>query len=64
MVAFMDYKQDDISRPAAIPGWSEIDYNQGGGWLNSTRVAPHIFTDYAQTLDMHDATLTTSYRFV
>lgn len=64
MVAFMDYKKDDISRPAAIPGWSEIDYNPGGGWLNSTRVAPHIFADYAQTLDMHDATLTTSYRFV
>ena len=64
MVAFMDHKKDDISRPAAIPGWSEIDYNPGGGWLNSTRVAPHIFTDYAQTLDMHDATLTTSYRFV
>jgi trehalose/maltose hydrolase-like predicted phosphorylase len=64
MVAFMDYAKDDISRPAAIPGWSEIDYNPGGGWLNSTRVAPHIFTDYAQTLNMRDATLTTSYRFV
>src|SRR3546814_15857418 len=34
MVAFMDYKPGDISRPAAIPGWSEIDYNPGGGWLN------------------------------
>jgi trehalose/maltose hydrolase-like predicted phosphorylase len=64
MVAFMDYAKDDISRPAAIPGWSEIDYNPGGGWLNSTRVAPHIFADYAQTLNMRDATLTTSYRFV
>jgi len=64
MVAFMDYAKDDISRPAAIPGWSEIDYNPGGGWLNATRVAPHIFTDYAQTLNMRDATLTTSYRFV
>ena len=64
MVAFMDYAKDDISRPAAIPGWSEIDYNPGGGWLNSTRVAPHIFADYAQTLNMHDATLATSYRFV
>jgi len=64
MVAFMDYAQDDIARPAAVPGWSEIDYNAGGGWLNSTRIAPHIFTGYAQTLDMHDATLTTSYRFV
>jgi protein-glucosylgalactosylhydroxylysine glucosidase len=64
MVAFMDYAKDDISRPAAIPGWSEIDYNQGGGWLNSTRVAPHIFTNYVQTLNMRDATLSTSYRFV
>ena len=64
MVAFMDYAQGDISRPAAVPGWSEIDYNPGGGWLNSTRVAPHIFADYAQTLNMRDATLTTSYRFV
>jgi len=64
MVAFMDYAKDDIARPAAIPGWSEIDYNPGGGWLNSTRVAPQIFADYAQALDMHDATLTTSYRFV
>ncbi|HJU07978.1 MAG TPA: glycoside hydrolase family 65 protein, partial [Rhodanobacteraceae bacterium] len=27
MVALMDYTQGDISRPAAIPGWSEIDYN-------------------------------------
>ena len=64
MVAFMDYAKDDIARPAAIPGWSEIDYNPGGGWLNSTRLAAQIFADYAQTLNMHDATLTTSYRFV
>jgi trehalose/maltose hydrolase-like predicted phosphorylase len=64
VVAFMDYAKDDIARPAAVPGWSEIDYNPGGGWLNSTRVAPHIFSDYAQTLNMRDATLTTSYRFV
>lgn len=63
MVAFMDYKPDDIARPAAIPGWSEIDYNPGGGWLNSTRVDAKIFADYAQTLDMHDGTLTTHYRF-
>ena len=63
MVAFMDYAKDDIARPAAVPGWGEIDYNPGGGWLNSTRVAPQIFRDYAQTLDMHDATLTTQYRF-
>jgi len=64
MVAFMDYKPGDIARPAAIPGWSEIDYNPGGGWLNSTRIDKTIFTDYAQTLDMHDSTLSTRYRFV
>lgn len=64
MVAFMDYAKGDISRPAAIPGWSEIDYNPGGGWLNSTRLDPKIFANYAQTLNMHDGTLTTSYRFV
>src|SRR5690348_7803487 len=63
MVAFMDYKPGDISRPAAIPGWSEIDYNPGGGWLNRTRLDGSIFQDYAQTLDMRDATLTTRYRF-
>ncbi len=63
MVAFMDYAKDDIARPAAVPGWSEIDYNPGGGWLNSTRVAPQIFADYSQTLDMYDATLATRYRF-
>ena len=64
MVATMDYAKDDIARPAAIPGWNEIDYNPGGGWLNATRLGKEIFTDYAQTLDMYDATLSTSYRFV
>ncbi|WP_243041950.1 glycosyl hydrolase family 95 catalytic domain-containing protein [Dyella sedimenti] len=63
MVATMDYAKDDIARPAAIPGWNEIDYNPGGGWLNSTRLGKEIFTDYAQTLDMYDATLETRYRF-
>jgi hypothetical protein len=63
MVAFMDYTKDDISRPAAIPGWSEIDYNPGTGWMNSTRLDPKTFAGYSQTLDMHDGTLTTGYRF-
>ena len=63
MVAFMDYDKADISRPAAIPGWSEIDYNPGGGWINSTRLDDKIFANYSQTLDMHDGTLTTRYRF-
>ncbi|MDE2225471.1 MAG: glycoside hydrolase family 65 protein [Xanthomonadaceae bacterium] len=63
MVAFMDYTKGDISRPAAIPGWSEIDYNPGTGWMNSTRLDPEIFSGYSQTLNMHDGTLTTHYRF-
>jgi trehalose/maltose hydrolase-like predicted phosphorylase len=63
MVAFMDYTQGDIARPAAIPGWSEIDYNPGTGWMNSTHLAPNIFADYAQTLNMRDGTLTTGYQF-
>jgi trehalose/maltose hydrolase-like predicted phosphorylase len=63
MVAFMDYDKRDISRPAAIPGWSEVDYNPGGGWINSTRLDKKIFADYTQTLDMYDGTLTTRYRF-
>lgn len=63
MVAFMDYTKGDISRPAAIPGWSEIDYNPGTGWMNSTRLDPEIFSGYSQTLNMHDGTLTTRYRF-
>lgn len=63
MVAFMDYSKDDISRPAAIPGWSEIDYNPGDGWINSTRLDSKIFANYSQTLDMYGGTLTTRYRF-
>ncbi|HET7610617.1 MAG TPA: glycoside hydrolase family 65 protein [Rhodanobacteraceae bacterium] len=63
MVAFMDYTKGDISRPAAIPGWSEIDYDPGTGWVNSTRLDPEIFSGYSQTLDMHDGTLATGYRF-
>lgn len=63
MVAFMDYAKGDIARPAAIPDWNEVDYNPGGGWLNATRLDAKIFAGYAQTLDMHDATLTTRYDF-
>src|SRR5258708_38477694 len=39
MVAFMDYAHDDIARPAAIPGWTEMDYSTGDSaaghfWMN------------------------------
>ena len=69
MVAFQDYAADDESRPAAIPGWSEIDYSTGDSsvghfWMNQVPLNPQWFQDYSQTLDLHEATLTTSYRFV
>lgn len=69
MVAFMDYAKDDMARPAAIPGWSEIDYSTGDSaaghfWMNQVSLNPAVFENYTQTLNMHDATLTTSYRYV
>ncbi len=68
LVAFMDYAQDDIARPAAIPGWSGINYSTGASsagqfWLNDVKLGPRAFQDYRQTLNMREATLSTSYRF-
>src|SRR5207302_10609894 len=34
MVGLMDYTPGDVSRPAAIPSWTEIDYFDGAAWLN------------------------------
>src|SRR6202050_57409 len=69
MVAFMDYGKDDIARPAAIPGWSEIDYSTGDSaaghwWMNQVPMNPFLFKDYSQVLNMREATLTTRYRYV
>jgi protein-glucosylgalactosylhydroxylysine glucosidase len=69
MVAFMDYAKDDIARPAAIPGWSEIDYSTGDSpaghfWMNQVPLNTALFQDYHQTLNMQDATLTTGYRYI
>jgi trehalose/maltose hydrolase-like predicted phosphorylase len=69
MVAFMDYGKDDIARPAAIPGWSEIDYSTGNSaaghwWMNQVPMSPFLFKDYSQVLNMREATLTTSYRYI
>ncbi|MBV9622305.1 MAG: glycoside hydrolase family 65 protein [Gammaproteobacteria bacterium] len=68
LVAFMDYKKEDIARPAAIPGWSGIDYSTGSStagqfWLNNTRLSDKSFADYGQTLNLYEATLTTHYRY-
>src|ERR1700730_8307309 len=67
LVAFMDYAAGDISRPAAVPGWTEIDFSSspagaGQAWLNKAPLNERHFKDYRQTLDLHEATLTTSYR--
>ena len=68
LVAFMDYTKEDIARPAAIPGWSGIDYSTGKSsagefWLNGVKLGAKAFRDYRQTLNMHDGTLSTSYRY-
>lgn len=68
MVGLMDYGKDDVSRPAAVPGWTEIDYSTGDSkaghfWMNQVRLDPDVFADYRQTLDMRAATLTTNYRY-
>src|SRR5882724_10391465 len=69
LVAFMDYAAGDISRPAAVPGWTEIDFSAGQAgpgqaWLNRAPLNERLFRDYRQTLDLHEATLTTSYRYL
>lgn len=69
MVAFMDYAKGDVSRPAAIPGWSEIDYSTGPShagvfWLNQVDLDASRFQNYRQTLDMYNGVLTTRYRYI
>lgn len=66
LIAFMDYGKDDIARPAAIPGWAGIDYraDSSGTWLNLAPLESSTFQDYKQVLNLHDATLTTGYRYI
>ncbi|WIG56908.1 MAG: Maltose phosphorylase / Trehalose phosphorylase [Rhodanobacteraceae bacterium] len=66
LIALMDYGRDDIARPAAIPGWSGTDYraDANGAWLNLAPLDASTFQDYSQVLDLHDATLTTRYRYI
>lgn len=69
LVGVMDYTAGDMSRPAAVPGWTEIDFSSspaGSGrvWLNRAPLNEQRFKEYRQTLDLHDATLTTRYRYL
>ena len=63
MVGVMDYTPGDVPRPAALPSWAEMDYFDGGAWLNATPVTAASFRDYRQTLQMYDGLLSTQYVF-
>lgn len=58
VAGLMDYTAGDVSRPAAIPSWTEMDYWDGQSWLNEGRFAPD---NYSQTLDLYAATVSTRY---
>ncbi len=69
MVALMDYTPGDVSRPAQVPGWNGVDFNPSVAgvrqeWLDRGPMSAKRFKDYEQTLDLHDATLTTRYRYL
>jgi trehalose/maltose hydrolase-like predicted phosphorylase len=69
LAAFMDYTAGDMSRPAMVPAWTQIDFSPGPpgqGWAELNRVPLNArrFSGYNQTLDLHDATLTTGYRYL
>ncbi len=68
LVGLMDYSPGDISRPALVPGWTEIDFAPGGAgskhdWMNEAPLTAAHFADYRQTLNMRDGTLTTLYSY-
>jgi trehalose/maltose hydrolase-like predicted phosphorylase len=63
IVGVMDYTANDVSRPAAIPSWNEIDYYDGAEWLNAGAVSGASHLRYRQTLDMRDGLLNTRYRW-
>ncbi|MGH8328147.1 MAG: glycoside hydrolase family 65 protein, partial [Steroidobacteraceae bacterium] len=68
LAGLMDYTPGDISRPARVPGWTAIDFAPGSagskaGWVDEAPLTAAHFTDYRQTLDMHQATLTTRYSY-
>jgi len=69
LAAFMDYTPGDMSRPAQVPAWTEVDFSSsapgvGSAWLNRARLDERHFSGYRQTLDLQEATLTTHYRYL
>ncbi len=61
MANLMDYTTGDVSRPAAIPSWAEINYFDGKSFLNDAPISSVALADYRQTLRMNDGLLTTRY---
>ncbi len=61
MVGLMDYSDGDVSRPVALPSWTEIDYFDGISWLNNATVSAKTIAHYRQILDMREGTLMTRY---
>ncbi|HEY2036972.1 MAG TPA: hypothetical protein VGG96_08155, partial [Steroidobacteraceae bacterium] len=69
LVCLMDYTPGDISRPALVPGWTAIDFAPGdagahAGWVDAAPLTAEHFAGYRQTLDLHEATLTTRYSYL
>ena len=70
LIGLMDYSDGDVSRPAAVPAWTDIDFSSSRAgapdqaWLNRVALSPRHFKDYRQTLDLHGATLTTRYHYL
>lgn len=68
LVGLMDYSAGDISRPALVPGWTEIDLAPGAAgshheWVNEVPMTAAHFAGYRQTLDMRAAMLSTQYSY-
>jgi hypothetical protein len=63
MAGLMDYTPGDVSRPAAIPSWNEIDYFDGVEWLNAGAPDRGSHLGYRQTLNMRDGVLSTQFRW-
>ena len=63
LIAFMDYADGDVSRPAAVPSWTDIDFSSSAAgapnqlWLNRVPLSARHFRDYRQSLDLRGATL-------
>lgn len=65
MAGLYDELEDaGYSYQALLPSWNEIDYWNGGRWLNSISREDSGIQGYTQTLNMYDGVLETSYRWI